>query len=99
VNAVTGWDLSADELTEIAERSLTLARLFNIREGFAAGDDRLPEQAMKPHVSGVLSKVRLDAEDMAEQVRVYYHARGWDDEGVPTPRTLEHLGLMEYAGA
>jgi aldehyde:ferredoxin oxidoreductase len=99
VNAVTGWDLSADELTEIAERSLTLARLFNIREGFAAGDDRLPEQAMKPHVSGVLSKVRLDADDMAEQVRVYYHARGWDDQGVPTPRTLEHLGLMEYAGA
>jgi aldehyde:ferredoxin oxidoreductase len=99
VNAVTGWGLSASELAEIGERSLTLARLFNIREGFAATDDRLPEQAMKPHVSGVLSKVRLDADDMSEQVRVYYRARGWDDAGLPTPQTLEHLGLLEYAGA
>ena len=24
---------------------------------------------------------------------VYYHARGWDDNGVPTPRTLRKLGL------
>ena len=99
VNAVTGWGLSAAELMEIAERGLTLARLFNVREGFGADDDRLPEQAMKPHVSGVLSKVRLDPDDLAEQVRAYYQARGWDDAGVPLPRTLQHLGLAEYASA
>ena len=31
-------------------------------------------------VSGVLSKVRLDPDDMAEQVRLYYRQRGWGDE-------------------
>jgi aldehyde:ferredoxin oxidoreductase len=99
VNAVTGWGITVDELTAIGERGLTLARLFNNREGFDAAADRLPEQAMKPHVSGVLSKVRLDPDDMAEQVRQYYRARGWGDDGVPSRATLVKLDLSEYASA
>lgn len=99
INAVTGWGITLDELAAIGERGLTLARLFNNREGFDAGSDRLPEQSMKPHVSGVLSKVRLDPDDMAEQVRQYYRARGWDHDGVPSPTTLAKLDLMEYASA
>jgi aldehyde:ferredoxin oxidoreductase len=97
VNAVTGWGLDAAGLADIGELSLTLARLFNNREGFGANDDVLPEQAMKPHVSGVLSRVRLDADDVAEQVRAYYRTRGWSDDGVPTPETLAKLGISEYA--
>jgi len=99
LNAVTGWGVDAAALAEIGELSLTMARLFNNREGFAAGDDKLPEQVMKPHVSGVLSRVRLDADDIAEQVRAYYRSRGWSDDGVPKPETLERLGLSEYARA
>ncbi len=96
-NAVTGWGLDAAGITDIGELSLTLARLFNIREGFGAADDVLPEQAMKPHTSGVLSRVRLDADDVAEQVRAYYRSRGWSDDGVPTAETLAKHGLQEYA--
>jgi aldehyde:ferredoxin oxidoreductase len=99
VNAVTGWGLDAAGLADIGELSLTLARLFNNREGFGAADDKLPEQVMKPHVSGVLSRVRLDADDVAEQVRAYYRSRGWSDEGVPKPETLAKLGLTEYGRA
>ena len=99
MNAVTGWGLDAAGVTEIGELSLTLARLFNNREGFGAADDVLPEQAMKPHVAGVLSRVRLDADDIAEQVRVYYRSRGWSDDGVPTAETLAKHGLTEYARA
>ncbi|HLZ47972.1 MAG TPA: aldehyde ferredoxin oxidoreductase family protein [Candidatus Limnocylindria bacterium] len=99
VNAVTGWGLDPAGLAEIGELSLTLARLFNNREGFGAADDKLPEQAMKPHTSGVLSRVRLDPDDVAEQVRAYYRSRGWSDDGVPTPETLARLGLTEYARA
>ena len=99
MNAVTGWGLDAAGLLDIGELSLTLARLFNNREGFGASDDRLPEQVMKPHVSGVLSRVRLDADDVAEQVRAYYRSRGWSDDGVPRPETLDRLGISEYARA
>ncbi|MEK6619758.1 MAG: aldehyde ferredoxin oxidoreductase C-terminal domain-containing protein, partial [Chloroflexota bacterium] len=91
--------LDEQELTDIGERSLALARLFNEREGFGAADDRLPEQVMKPHVSGVLSKVRLDPDDLAGQVRAYYAGRGWDERGHPTAETLERLGIAEYADA
>ena len=99
VNAVTGWGIDQDALLEIGERSLALARLFNLREGCDATDDRLPAKVTAPHVSGVLSKVRLDDADLAEQVRAYYRARGWDDEGRPRPETIERLGISEYARA
>jgi aldehyde:ferredoxin oxidoreductase len=99
VNAVTGWGITPAELAAIGERSLTLARLFNIREGFGADDDRLPPQVTKPHVSGVLSKVRLDPDDLAVQVRAYYAARGWSEQGVPLPETLARLEIAEYATA
>jgi len=99
VNAVTGWGLGSDELTAIGERSLSLARLFNIREGFGAPDDTLPPHVMKPHVSGVLSKVRLDPDDLVTQIRAYYRARGWGDDGVPLPETLARLDIAEYASA
>jgi aldehyde:ferredoxin oxidoreductase len=97
VNAVTGWGIDDAGLAAIGELSLTLARLFNNREGFSATDDKLPEQAMKPHTSGVLSRVRLDPDDITDQVRAYYRSRGWNDDGVPTPETLERLGLTQYA--
>jgi aldehyde:ferredoxin oxidoreductase len=97
VNAVTGWGITQAELAEIGERSLTLARLFNIRQGFGAADDRLPRQVTNPHVSGVLSKVRLDPDDLAMQVRAYYAERGWSEQGVPLPETLARLEIAEYA--
>jgi aldehyde:ferredoxin oxidoreductase len=97
INAVTGWGLDTAGLAEIGELSLTLARLFNNREGFGSKDDVLPEQVLKPHVSGVLSRVRLDADDVAEQVRAYYRSRGWSDDGVPTADTLARLGISQYA--
>ena len=99
VNAVTGWDLDQEALLDIGERSLTLARLFNLREGFGAADDRLPAKATAPHVSGVLSKVRLDDADLAAQVRAYYQARGWDDEGRPRPETIARLDISAYVPA
>ena len=97
VNAVSGWGLSPQELADIGERSLAMARLFNEREGSTAEHDRLPEQAMRPHVAGPLSKVRLDEGEVRAQVAAYYAGRGWDDSGHPKRETLERLGILEYA--
>ncbi|MFN2519786.1 MAG: aldehyde ferredoxin oxidoreductase family protein [Candidatus Limnocylindria bacterium] len=99
VNAVTGWGLDEAQLLDHGERALALARLFNLREGFGTADDALPARVMGPHVSGVLSKVRLDADDLAVKIREYYRERGWSDDGVPLPATLERLGIAEYATA
>jgi aldehyde:ferredoxin oxidoreductase len=40
--------------------------------------------------------MRLDPDDLAEQVRAYYRARGWADDGVPLPETISRLGLEQY---
>ncbi|HET8568017.1 MAG TPA: aldehyde ferredoxin oxidoreductase family protein [Candidatus Limnocylindria bacterium] len=96
-NAVTGWGVTNDELNEIGERGITLARLFNLREGFTDADDRLPEQVKKPHVSGPLSRMRLDDGALLAQVREYYAARGWDERGLPLANTLDRLGVKDYA--
>ena len=42
LNTVTGWNATQDEVVTTAHRGITLARLFNMREGFARKDDRLP---------------------------------------------------------
>ena len=99
VNAVTGWGITPAEITEIGDRSLALTRLFNVREGLGSADDRLPNTVHEPHVSGVLSKVRLDEDGVRAQIDEYYSARGWDRDGVPTDETLQKLGIAEYARA
>ena len=44
VAAVTGWSTSVYELMELGERSITMARVFNTREGLTPADDALPDR-------------------------------------------------------
>jgi aldehyde:ferredoxin oxidoreductase len=91
MKAVTGSQTSPMELMRIAERTMTVARLFNIREGFTDDDDRLPKRFFQPKTSGVLSDRALDPQKMEEAKRYYYSLMGWDKKGVPTPERLEEL--------
>jgi aldehyde:ferredoxin oxidoreductase len=98
VNAVSGWGIDMAELMAIGERGATLARLFNLREGFGAEDDVLPEKLLRPQVAGPLAKVRLDPNELRDQVRAYYRDMGWsEDEGRPLPETLRRLGIEAVA--
>ena len=81
-----------ENLTEIAERQVTLKRLFNAREGITKKDDRLPDRFTKdpmPHGPGKGQTV-----DLEPMLRDYYTLRGWDLEtGLPTENTLKRLSL------
>jgi aldehyde:ferredoxin oxidoreductase len=79
------------ELLRIAERVMTVTRLFNIREGFTDDDDRLPKRYYEPKTSGVLSDRALNQEDMERAKRYYYILMGWDARGVPLPEKIEEL--------
>jgi len=94
LKSVTGWDLTAEELVATAHRGLTLARLFNLREGFGRADDRLP-----PRFSDPLPKhAGLTREQQEQIVTDYYVEQGWDAEtGVPTAETIRALGIAEDA--
>ena len=93
-SAVTGWDMEIPELTRIAGRILTMMRLFNIREGFNAADDKLPARFFEPKTDGYLSQAKPDPAKFERAKRYYYALMGWDAQtGIPTPETLEDLGL------
>ncbi|RLT43641.1 MAG: aldehyde ferredoxin oxidoreductase [Chloroflexi bacterium] len=90
INAVTGWGVDQAEMVATAHRGLTLARLFNMREGMTRADDRLPKRFSEdlPKHKG------LTDEAMGEVVTAYYLEQGWDPEtGRPTAETVRTLGL------
>jgi aldehyde:ferredoxin oxidoreductase len=93
VGAVTGWESSLYELFQAAERSITMARLFNNREGFGPDDDRLFRRMHEPMASGPGKGNRVDPLELARAVRLYYQAMGWDDQGRPLEGKLAELGL------
>ena len=93
-SAVTGWDVDIPELTRTADRILTMMRLFNIREGFTAADDKLPARFFQPKTDGYLAQAKPDAAKFERAKRYYYSLMGWDKQtGVPTPETIEDLGI------
>ncbi len=93
IQAVTGWDVSMLELVKVAERALNLARVFNVREGFTAADDWLPDRFFEPQTSGALSETAVDPGDLRNAIDTYYEMMGWDGDGVPRPGTLQDLAI------
>jgi aldehyde:ferredoxin oxidoreductase len=97
--SVTGYDTSVAEQIRVAERILTMLRVFNIREGFTAVNDTLPERFFEPTLGGPLSDVSLNFEEMEKAKRYYYSLMGWDESGIPTPEKLEELGIDQLVPA
>ncbi|KYH39248.1 MAG: aldehyde ferredoxin oxidoreductase, partial [Candidatus Bathyarchaeota archaeon B23] len=93
VRAVTGWDVSLFELVKVAERTLNLARLFNLREGFTSADDWLPPRFFQPQTSGPLSETAVNPSHLRRAIGLFYEMMGWDRDGVPLPGTLHELDI------
>jgi aldehyde:ferredoxin oxidoreductase len=93
VAAATGWNTGATELLRVAERVLTVARLFNNREGFSAADDVLPERFFQPKTEGAIAGKAPDRAKLEEAKRFFYTLMGWDTKGVPLPEKVEELGI------
>jgi len=95
VAAVTGWDTGVMEQMKVAERILTLARMYNLREGFTAADDNLPLRFYRPKTDGGLSDKPLDPAQMQKCKRYYYVLMGWDaGTGIPLPEKLDELSIV-----
>ena len=93
VNAVTGWHTSLWELMKTSERVLNLIRCFNVREGFSAREDTLPERFFRELEFGARRGHRIDKEKFQEAIKLFYEMAGWDEEGKPTRAKLYELGL------
>ncbi|MDP8012012.1 MAG: aldehyde ferredoxin oxidoreductase family protein [Thermoplasmata archaeon] len=96
LNALTGWNMTNDDLLKIGERIQNLRNFFNLREGLKPGEFKLPDRArgMPPHQEGPLKGITLDVDSL---VKEYYNAMEWDIKtGMPSKRKIEDLGLDEY---
>jgi aldehyde:ferredoxin oxidoreductase len=94
LNAATGQNITVKELLKIADRMITTLRLFNLRDGFSAADDKLPQRFYEPKTDGVLADKPLDPAKMEEAKHYYYSLMGWDETtGEPKEETLKKLGI------
>jgi aldehyde:ferredoxin oxidoreductase len=93
INGVTGWGMKSWEVIKVAERSLTMARAFNLREGLSVEDDDLPKR-MFQKLEGSPNSVPLNPVEFQESLALYYEMLGWDGlRGIPTRGKLEELDI------
>ena len=92
-HAVTGWNVTDSELLRAGELGITLARMFNYREGFSRADDRLPERLYEdlPYCHG--SHPGISRDEFSSALSLYYSLMGWDAEGQPHEWKKIELGL------
>jgi len=93
VEAVTGWKTGIWDLAKAGERGITMARVFNVKEGFTPADDVLPERLHQPLQGGPLEGARIDKEAFEKAKFLYYDMMGWDPHGVPRRGKLVELGI------
>ncbi len=92
-NAVTGWEFTPRDYLEIGARAATLARVYNLREGWNADQDALPKRFFDKFESGPLAGVALPREEFEKAKQEYYRQMGWSDKGVPSLERLKELGI------
>ena len=94
VKAVTGWDVTIEELMQVGARRLNMMRVFNAREGFDRKQDKLPKKFYKAlQGTGPTAGIALTHEEFESALDEYYRLAGWTPDGIPTAPTLEKLGL------
>ena len=96
LSGVMGHDYDPQAMLTIGERTQTLCRLFNLREGFTADDDKLPKRITKAFKDGPLAGVEITDEAFYGARNYWYGLMGWtEDGGVPTAERVTKLDLDE----
>jgi len=90
IRLATGMKMNFGLFTRAGERGYTLERLFNLREGIGKDKDWLAKRFtdVPLEIGNEKSKVPLK-----QMLPKYYQLRGWDENGIPTQKTLNKLNL------
>lgn len=101
VNALTGWEMTDQQLLEAGERIQDLRAAFNWREGVAPADMK-PHPRMLGEGDGQLDAGPLrgvGAVPLIQLRRDYYDAMGWDQKtGKLSRKRATELGIQELLG-
>ncbi len=91
IAAACEGDWSVESLQAMGERIWNLERQFNLAAGLTGKDDNLPKRLLKEAAKTGPAKGKVVG--LAQMLPEYYQLRGWTPDGVPTPETLQRLGL------
>jgi aldehyde:ferredoxin oxidoreductase len=82
--AITGVDLSMDDLFERSRHVYDLTRAINVHLGMSRKDDYPPERTFsEPVPDGPTAGKFIDREEYEKILDIYYDRRGWDKDGKP----------------
>jgi benzoyl-CoA reductase subunit BamB len=87
ISSATGIDMDETKLTQIYNRNRNLIRAINVRRGLRRADEKPPEDHWRKRFPE-LEQNLLDN---------YYRFKGWDNDGIPTKKTLQELDLATVA--
>jgi len=76
LRAVTGWEVTADELHETAKRIVSAKRQFNLLAGWTPDEDTLPERFLTTPLPNDPAAA-LTRERLQDLVAEYHRQRGW----------------------
>ena len=99
-SAATGVGITAEELWKMCNKTITMERAWNIREGYKGREeDTIPRRLFEePLPDGPFRGYVLKKEKIEGLKSKYYALRGWDIEtGIPTRETLEGFNLKDVA--
>ena len=95
LNAVTGWELTLDDVFTIGRRVVNALRMFNIRHGMTKDQERPSTRYGSIPVDGPAQGKNI-MEKWDWMLENYYTLMGWDRQtGKPLAETLKKLGLEE----
>jgi aldehyde:ferredoxin oxidoreductase len=94
LNALTGFDMSVEEVLGVGERVKNLLRAYNTLSGATANDDYISPRLQEAPTGGPRAGKPFDLATFNRMKREYYKASGWDEEtSKPLPETLKKSGL------
>ncbi len=89
---VTGRKWTEEEMVEVGERVLNVARAFNQREGFNRKDDTMPKRLAKEALkSGAGAGQKIPQEAFDDMLDQYYEVMGWDSNGMMPQSLIDTL--------
>ncbi len=95
VKAVTGWDVTIEELIQVGIRRINLMRTFNAREGFTRKEDSLPKKFFKPlGGTGPTKGIAVGREEFENALDLYYRMHAWTMDGIPTGEALRRSDIF-----
>ena len=83
-HAVTGLELTGDQIMNMGKRIINIERLFNLREGITRKDDWVGSRLLdNPSPSGPFKGESFSRTEFTKMLDEYYEIRGWSKEGIP----------------